>query len=102
MCDSVRPEIMRKPRAASAVAIACAFLMTCAWYVLNSGCDASKNAVALPAITCIKGPPCKAGNTLEFSDFSNSALAKIIPPRGPRNVLCVVEVTKSACGTGFG
>ena len=24
------------------------------------------------------------------------------PPRGPRSVLCVVEVTTSACGTGFG
>ena len=24
------------------------------------------------------------------------------PPRGPRSVLCVVEVTKSACGTGSG
>ena len=34
--------------------------------------------------------------------FANSGLQKIIPPRGPRNVLCVVVVTKCACGTGFG
>jgi hypothetical protein len=25
-----------------------------------------------------------------------------MPPRGPRNVLCVVVVTTSACGTGEG
>jgi hypothetical protein len=25
-----------------------------------------------------------------------------MPPRGPRRLLCVVEVTTSACGTGFG
>ena len=28
--------------------------------------------------------------------------AMMIPPRGPRRVLCVVEVTKSACGSGLG
>ena len=34
--------------------------------------------------------------------FLYSSLHKIIPPRGPRNVLCVVVVTKSAYSTGFG
>ena len=34
--------------------------------------------------------------------FACSALQRIIPPRGPRSVLCVVVVTTSACGTGDG
>ena len=36
-----------------------------------------------------------------FIFFANSSFAKIKPPLGPRNVLCVVEVTTSAYGTGF-
>ena len=45
---------------------------------------------------------------LEFQEnclinfFLYSSLHKIIPPRGPRKVLCVVVVTKSAYSTGFG
>ena len=30
ICDSVRPEMIRKPRAVKVSAIACAFLITCA------------------------------------------------------------------------
>ena len=40
------------------------------------------------------------GNTDLFSFCSHSFEARINPPRGPRNVLCVVDVTKSAYGTG--
>ena len=60
--------------------------------------SASLNATALAAITCIKGPPCVPGNTSELNFFSSSsfALQIIIPPLGPLNVLCVVEVTTSA------
>ena len=58
---------------------------------------------ALPAITCIKGPPCKPGNTAELNFFANSSLlVRIIPPLGPRNTLCVVDVTTSAYSIGFG
>ena len=31
-----------------------------------------------------------------------SSFIRMMPPRGPRRLLCVVEVTTSACGTGFG
>ncbi len=74
------------------------------WYSLNSGCSASRNATAFAAITCISGPPCVPGNTVELSFFVTSSLARarIRPPRGPRSVLCVVVVTTSACGSGFG
>ena len=67
-------------------------------YSLNSGSSASLNATALAAITCIKGPPCVPGNTNELNFFSRSGLDLqiIIPPRGPLNVLCVVDVTTSA------
>ena len=46
----------------------------------------------------------KPGNTIDWSFFSISGfdLQTMRPPRGPRSVLCVVEVTTSACGTGFG
>ena len=57
----------------------------------------------LPAITCISGPPCRPGKTAEliFRPISAS-LARIMPPRGPRSVLCVVVVTTCACGSGLG
>ena len=58
----------------------------------------------MAAITCISGPPWMPGNTIDCSFFSSSglALARMMPPRGPRRVLWVVEVTTSANGTGFG
>ena len=40
-------------------------------------------------------PPCR-------SRCRSSAVDTMQPPRGPRSVLCVVKVTTSACGTGFG
>ena len=66
--------------------------------------------MALAAITCSSGPPWVPGNTaisitfdhnLKFpfmsfkpKVFSPSLAIIITPPRGPRKVLCVVEVTK--------
>ena len=100
---SVRPEIIRKPRFTNSSAIAAAFTFTCLAYSLNSGSKASLNATALAAITCIKGPPCRLGKIAEFKAFSCVlSRHKITPPRGPRKVLCVVVVTKSAKGTGLG
>ncbi len=53
---------------------------------------------------CSSGPPCVPGNTalLKLYFLFASSVAKIKPPRGPLNVLCVVEVTTSAYGTGDG
>src|SRR5216110_629653 len=53
-------------------------------------------------MTCIKGPPCIPGKTSESISFAYFSLHKISPPRGPRRVLCVVVVTKSACSIGLG
>ena len=39
---------------------------------------------------------------LNFLCSSSCGRARISPPRGPRSVLCVVVVTTSANGTGFG
>ena len=42
------------------------------------------------------------GNTALSIAAACSALARIIPPRGPRKTLCVVNETTSAYGTGEG
>ncbi len=54
---SVPPETVLIPSASSASPKTFAFVMTCCAYVLNSGCNASPNATAFAAITCINGPP---------------------------------------------
>ena len=61
--------------------------MTCCAYTLNSGCKASPNATALAAITCIKGPPWMPGKMALSIALAYFSLQRIIPPRGPRNVL---------------
>ena len=50
---------------------------------------------------CISGPPWMPGNTRLLIVFPYSSLARHRPARGPRSVLCVVVVTKSATGTGL-
>ena len=50
----------------------------------------------------INGPPCVPGNIALSICFAYCSLHMIIPPLGPRSVLCVVVVTKSANGTGLG
>ena len=77
--------------------------MTIWWaYSLNDGWAASRNATALPAMTCSRGPPCQPGNTALSIAVACSAVDRMQPPRGPRSVLCVVNVTTSANGTGSG
>ena len=39
---------------------------------------------------------------MQNTDNSSFFFARIMPPRGPRRVLCVVVVTTSAYGTGLG
>ena len=51
-------------------------------------------------MTCMSGPPWMPGKTAELIFWIQSCLQRIAPPRGPRRVLCVVVVTKSACGIG--
>ena len=114
---SVPPETMVKPRSIKACANTAAFFCTCFWYSLYSGCKHSPKATALAAITCSSGPPCIPGNTAESSNwdiilispfgvFFPHGLGKslpimITPPRGPRKVLWVVEVTIWAYFTGL-
>ena len=43
------------------------------------------------------------GKIAELIFFAmSSSLVRIMPPRGPRSVLCVVVVTTWACGNGLG
>ena len=58
---------------------------------------ASWKQTALAAITCINGPPWMPGKVWESISLAYFSLHKIKPPRGPRKVLWVVVVTKSAC-----
>src|SRR6516225_7881055 len=89
-CVSVPPDTMSKPQALSLSESAFAFSTTFLAYDRNDGRNASPNATALAAITCISGPPCIPGNTAALSFFaSSSSLVRIAPPRGPRSVLCV-------------
>ena len=93
--------------------------MVRAWSRRNSSVAASRNATALAATTCISGPPWMPGKTLlsiacarvflpsagksaRSTPSGRSARAKTMPPRGPRRVLWVVVVTRSACGNGLG
>ena len=70
------------------------FAFTCLAQLFHSGLRFSKNPAALPAMTCIRGPPCKAGKTALLILFASSSSFVIIkPPLGPRKVLCVVVVT---------
>ena len=64
--------------------------------------DAIRKQAAFAAIVCISGPPCMPGKTARSTAFACSSLQRMKPARGPASVLCVVEVTKSQCGTGFG
>ena len=99
---SVPPETIRYPRAASAAARPRALARICPWYSRNSSVNASLNATAFAATTCMSGPPCIPGKSARLTSFLKRFLHKINPLLGPRSVLCVVVVTKSQCGTGDG
>ena len=77
--------------------------MVRSWRSLNSGSAASLNAVAFAAMTCMSGPPCWPGNTFELSFLASSvSRVRMKPERGPPMVLCTVDDTTSAKGTGDG
>lgn len=50
----------------------------------------------------LERPALRAGNTALSTFFASSGLQKIMPPRGPRSVLCVVVVMMSASPNGDG
>ena len=69
----------------------------------SADATASPNATAFAATTCINGPPWRPGKMAELNFLPrSSSRERIMPPRGPRSVLCVVVVTTSAYGTGLG
>ena len=54
-------------------------------------------------MACISGPPWMPGKMAEFTFLAiASSLVRIMPPRGPRKVLCVVVVATSAKPSGLG
>ena len=85
------------PFAVSCSANAFALITTSCAYIPKLDVFASTKHCALAAIIFIKGPPCVPGKIallirLEYSWLFHS----IIPPLGPRSVLCVVLDTTSA------
>ena len=96
------PDTGRIPAVASATASARALSTTCRAYARKEGPDASRKATALAAIACIIGPPWLNGKTALSTRWASSARHRIMPPRGPRSTLWVVQVTTSAYGTGDG
>ncbi len=55
------PDTRRKPSAPSAAASACGVGDDLRGVLRERGCAASRNATALPAMTCSSGPPCRPG-----------------------------------------
>ena len=115
---SVPPETIRAPRSARASASTAAFSTVRRWSRRNGSPAASWKLTALPAMTCISGPPWTPGKTAlsiwaarvvltlgksaRSTASGRSVRLKMRPPRPPRRVLCVVVVTMSACGNGLG
>ena len=91
---SVPPDTISIPRDINPLQSACALATIFLPYSLKLGSNASLKQTAFAAITCIKGPPWIPGKMALFNlcSVANSSLERIIPPRGPRSVLCVVVV----------
>ena len=100
---SVPPETISMPRFCNPLQRACALSIIRFPYSLKLGSNASLKQSALAAITCIKGPPWIPGKIALFNlcSVANSSEERIIPPRGPRSVLCVVVVVTWAYGIGL-
>ena len=99
---SVPPVTRATPFAMSTSAMAAQLSTVRCWRSRNSGVRHWPNAMALPAITCISGPPCSPGNTARSMALANSSSHMMNPARGPPRVLCMVEVTTCAIPTGLG
>ena len=101
-CVSVPPVRISSPPSCSDSASASAFRRICVWYSRNASVPATLKHVAFAAIVCSSGPPCMPGKTARSTACAYSSRQRMNPARGPASVLCVVEVTKSQCSTGFG
>ena len=115
---SVPPDTTLAPSPATVSASTWALATVRRWSSRKVSSAASLKATALPAMTCMSGPPwtpgktvlsiaapsepLSAGKSAGSSAGCSSCREKIRPPRGPRRVLCVVVVTMSACGKGLG
>ncbi len=95
------PDTRSNPLSRRPVASACAFATMVLAYVPNDSSDASFSATAMPVVSSC-GPPCNPGNTARSRATRWSPLLRIMAPRGPRSVLCVVVVITGAWGTGDG
>mmetsp|Transcript_11672 Transcript_11672/g.31364 ORF Transcript_11672/g.31364 Transcript_11672/m.31364 type:complete len:203 (+) Transcript_11672:113-721(+) len=93
---SVPSVAMRQPFSARRAAKAWQLETTSSQYRLNSGVDTSPSCTAMAPMVALCGPPCSAGNTASSTRLWNSLRQNIMPPRGPRRLLCVVVVTTSA------
>ena len=101
-CVSVPPVTSSRPPACSVSASVSAFVRICCWYSRNAADIAILKHVAFAAIVCSSGPPCMPGKTARSTATACSSRQRMKPARGPASVLCVVDVTKSQCSTGFG
>mmetsp|Transcript_28217 Transcript_28217/g.63810 ORF Transcript_28217/g.63810 Transcript_28217/m.63810 type:complete len:202 (-) Transcript_28217:590-1195(-) len=99
---SVPPVTMRHPELARCSAKALQLATTSVQYWRNAGVATCRSWTASAPVVALCGPPCNAGKTALSICSRNSLRQKIIPPRGPRRLLCVVVVTTSACGKGEG
>ena len=77
-------------------------MTTWRWYSRKPGWRASWKQTALAAMTCMSGPPWMPGKIWESMPFAYCSRHMTMPPRGPRRLLWVVVVTKSAWATGLG
>mmetsp|Transcript_13356 Transcript_13356/g.26314 ORF Transcript_13356/g.26314 Transcript_13356/m.26314 type:complete len:251 (+) Transcript_13356:187-939(+) len=106
---SVPPEMSVWPCLTRRLARATQFFLTWIWYCLNSGCLACSRATASAAMVWLWGPPWSAGKTAWLMQVSKSKASppcvlerrkKMMPERGPRSDLCVVDDTTSAYSKG--
>src|SRR5215472_6436987 len=63
---------------------------------------ASWKHTALAATIWTSGPPCTPGKTILSIAAAYCCFDRMMPERGPRSVLCVVDVTMSAVSQGLG
>ena len=69
------PETTRAPRPASVSAMTAAFSTVRRWSARNGSSAASLKATALPAMTCISGPPWVPGKTLRSTEAASAPSA---------------------------
>ena len=69
--------------------------------VFEAGSAASRKQIGLGGDDVPERPPCMPGKTVLSRALACGSVQSTNPERGPRSVLCDVDVTKSATGTGL-